>query len=79
MVKVSRSAYYDWASRPAKLITADELKFYRRVKQLFKDSRQSLGSREMMKNLCEDGFNIGRYRTQTVMRKLGLRPKQRLA
>jgi putative transposase len=79
MVKVSRSAYYDWASRLAKLITADELKLYRRFKPLFKDSRQSLGSSEMMKNLCGEGFNIGRYRTQTVICKLGLRPKQRLA
>jgi putative transposase len=33
----------------------------------------------MMKNLRGEGFNRGRYRTQTVMRKLGLRPRQRLA
>jgi putative transposase len=79
MVKISRSAYYAWASRPAKLISAEELRLYRRVKQLFNDSRQSLGAREMMKNLREEDFNVGRYRTQTVMRKLGLRPTQRIA
>jgi putative transposase len=61
------------------LISAEELRLYRRVKQLFNDSRQSLGAREMMKNLREEGFNVGRYRTQTVMRKLGLRPTQRIA
>jgi putative transposase len=79
MVKISRSAYYAWANRPAKLIGAEELRLYRRVKQLFNDSRQSLGSRQMMKNLREEGFNVGRYHTQTVMRKLGLRPTQRIA
>jgi putative transposase len=79
MVSVSRSAYYAWACRPATLISADELQLYRRVKQLFTASRQSLGSREMMKKLREEGFELGRYRTRTVMRKLGLRPTQRIA
>ena len=79
MVRVSRSAYYAWANRPAKLINADELELYRRAKALFNISRQSLGSRELMKKLREEGFMVGRYRTQTLMRKLGLRPKQRVA
>jgi putative transposase len=61
------------------LITVDELKLYLRVKQLFKDSRQSLGLSKMIKKLSGEGFSIGRYRMQTVMRKLGLRPRQRLA
>lgn len=79
MVKLSRSGYYAWAKRPAKIISADELKLYRRARALFTQSRQSLGSRELMKKLREEGFNIGRYRTQTVMRKLSLKVKQRLA
>jgi len=33
------------------------------MKQLFKKSRESLGSREMMKKLREEGFQIGRYET----------------
>jgi putative transposase len=78
MVGLSRSSYYAWAKRPAKLISAEELQLYRRAKALFAASRQSLGSRELMKKLREEGFMIGRYRTQTVMRKLGLRPTQRV-
>ena len=49
------------------------------MKQLFKDSRNSLGSREMMKKLREEGFNIGRYRVRRIMKKLGLRVVQRVA
>jgi len=79
MVNVSRSGYYAWVKRPAKLISADELKLYRRARELFDNSRQSLGSRELMKKLREEGFNIGRYRTKTVMRKLGLQVTQRIA
>jgi len=79
MVNVSRSGYYAWTKRPGKLISADELKLYRRAKALFANSRQSLGSRELMKKLREEGFNIGRYRTKVIMRKLGLQVTQRLA
>lgn len=79
MVKVCRSGYYAWAKRPAKIISADELKLYRRARELFTQSRQSLGSRELMKKLREEGFNIGRYRTKTVMRKLSLKVTQRIA
>ena len=76
---VSRSAYYDWATRPAKVISADTLNLYRRVKILFKESRESLGNREMLKKLRLEGFVIGRYRLRTVMRKLGLKATQRQA
>ncbi|MDC3192430.1 IS3 family transposase, partial [Pseudoalteromonas elyakovii] len=48
-MKVSRSSYYAWLARPAKLITAKELHLYRRAKALFKRSRESLGYRELCK------------------------------
>ncbi|WP_443088718.1 IS3 family transposase [Vibrio sp. SCSIO 43137] len=61
-MKVSRSAYYDWLQRPARLITAETLNLYRRVKELFGKSRASLGSREMTKKLRAEGFIVGRHR-----------------
>ena len=76
---VSCSAYYDWRKRPAKIISADELQLYRRAKALFESSRNSLGSRTLSKKLREEGFQIGRYRTRTIMRKLGLKVQQRVA
>jgi len=78
-MRASSSAYYSWDKRPAKVIGADTLHLYRRAKELFIASRESLGSRELTKKLCEEGFRIGRYRTRTLMRKLKLKVKQRIA
>jgi len=50
-MQVSPSAYYDWLKRPGKLMSADVLHLHRRMKALFKRSRDSLGSREMVKKL----------------------------
>jgi len=78
-MKVSKSAYYDWKQRPGVVIHADTLKLYRLMKQLFQDSRASLGSREMMKALHKEDYKIGRYRVRTLMKKLNLIVKQRTA
>lgn len=76
---VSCSAYYEWAKRPAPRIEADSLQLFRRIKTLFKESRESLGSREMMKKLREEGIQIGRHRVRKLMKTLGLEVKQRIA
>jgi len=79
IMKVSSSAYYAWHKRPAILITADELHLYRRTKALFVASRESLGNRELMKKLRIEGFQIGRYKTRSLMKRLNLVVKQRVA
>jgi putative transposase len=75
VMQVGTSAYYDWKRRPGKLISADVLHLCRRMKALFKRSRDSLGSREMMKKLREEGFEIGRYRVRNIMVKLNLKAR----
>jgi putative transposase len=79
VLRVSTSAYYDWNKRPGQLISADTLHLYRRIKELFKQSRESLGNREMVKKLRAEGYQIGRYRTRKIMAKLGLKVTQRIA
>jgi len=79
VMKLSKSAFYAWKARPARLITAQELQLYRRIKELFNKSRQSLGSREMAKKLRSEGFEVTRYQTMKVMAKLKLQAKQRVA
>lgn len=79
VMKVSRSAYYAWLKRPAKLITEQELILYRRCKSLFNASRQSAGARTLVKLLRKEGFHIGIYRIKSLMAKLGLVVKQRVA
>jgi len=78
-MQVSHSAYYSWLKRPAKLITAETLLLYSRVKALFIQSRGSLGSRGLLKHLRKEGFKIGRYQVRTIMQKLSLKCVQRKA
>jgi putative transposase len=78
-MRVGKSAFYDWLNRPPKVISAHELHLHRRMKVLFEQSRDSLGSREMVKKLRKEGFNIGRERVRTLMKMLGLVVKQRVA
>lgn len=79
MLQVSRSTFYDWLARPAKIISERELDLYRTAKRLFKRSRGSLGSRQLAKKLRLEGFKIGRYRTRSIMKKLDLVVTQRQA
>ena len=79
VMQVSSSAYYDWLKRPSKIIDTDVLHLYRRMKALFKQSRQSLGSRKMVKALREEGIHIGRYRVRKLMALLDLKVTQRVA
>jgi len=47
------------------------------MKELFRASRDSLGSRTLMENLREEGFKIGRDRTRRLMKVLNLKVKQK--
>ena len=78
-MQVSTSAYYAWQKRPGQLISADTLHLHRRMKVLFEKSRESLGNREMMKKLREEGIEIGRYKVRNLMKKLNLKVTQRIA
>ena len=76
---MSRRAYYDWLRAPAKLITAETLHLHRRIKELFNESRKSMGSRLIVENLRKEGIKISRYRVRKMMKRLGLRVRQRQA
>lgn len=56
-----------------------ELMMRRKMRQWFKDSRESLGSREMMKLLRKEGYDIGRYRVRKLMWQMKLVVQQRVA
>jgi len=76
-LKVQRSAYYEWRARPGKVIAPAELTLRRRMQALFAAARGSLGSRTMMNNLREEGFEIGRDRTRRLMKTLKLNVRQK--
>lgn len=77
LLGVQRSGYYDWRDRPAEVIPEDEVALRRRMKELFTGSRGSLGSRTMMKNLHQEGFEIGRERVRSLMKALGLKVRRK--
>ena len=77
LLGVPRSGYYDWRDQPARVIPPQELALRRRMKELFRASRDSLGSRPLMKNLREEGFAIGRGRTRRLMKVLDLKVKRK--
>ncbi len=78
-MNISRSAYYAWLKRPAKIITAEQLHLYRRAKAIFQQSRNSLGYRELRKRLRKEGLQVSDYGVQKLMAKLGLMVTQRVA
>lgn len=78
-MSVSKSGYYDWHKRPANVISLETLKLYRLVRQLFKQSRGSLGNREMVKKLRKEGYQVGRYFVRKIMHRLRLKATQRRA
>lgn len=69
---VCRSRYYEWARKSAKIFDKIHFSLCQRMKNLFFESRQSLGSRQMMKKLRKEGFKIGRYKVRSLMKRLGL-------
>ena len=77
LLGVPRSGYYDWRDEPGRVIPPQELALRRRMKELFRASRDSLGSRPLMKHLREEGFAIGRDRTRRLMKVLGLKVKRK--
>ena len=64
----SPSAYYAWVKRPGQLISADTLHLRRRAKKLFNESRQTLGSRKLMKKLRGEGSQVGRCKVRRLLK-----------
>jgi len=46
-----------------------------KIKEIFKESKETYGSRRMVLKLKSVGYDIGRYRVRKLMKKLGLRAK----
>ena len=66
---VQRSAY-DWRAQPGKLIAPEELALRRRMKELFALLEAVWAVAMMMKNLRQEGFEIGRDKTRRLMKSL---------
>ena len=72
-MSVHRGSYYDWKRQAIKPLPTTEALLRQRMTELFKVSRQSMGSRRMVARLREEGHIIGRYRVRKLMKTLGLK------
>jgi transposase InsO family protein len=77
VMRVSRSGFYDYLKRfhQGPVLDSGEERLKSQMRQIFKSSKASYGSRRMMKQLGDDGFTIGRYKTRRLMRDLDLQAK----
>ncbi len=48
-----------------------------KVRQIHSDTRGSYGSRRMSVQLRDDGYDVGRYRARSLMKKAGVSVKRR--
>jgi len=74
---VNRSGYYAYLKSLNRAKNKNESLLLLEVKLLDKVSRGSYGTRQIAKNLQSKGYQIGRYRARTLMRKAGVECKQR--
>lgn len=76
-MEVSRSGYYKFIQEKVGEKQALEHQLIMEVKALAKESQNSYGSRMISKQLRAKHYEIGRYAARTLMRKAGIKCKQR--
>jgi putative transposase len=77
VMEVSRSGYYSYLKDTQKPEQIEEKRLIAEVKMLDKQSKESYGSRRMSKALKAKGYCVGRYQARSLMRKAGVKCKQR--
>jgi transposase InsO family protein len=73
-MEVSRSGYYKYLKKSHKPLDKD-FKLLSLVRHIHQKSRRTYGSRRMSKSLRDKGYNIGRFRARSLMKKAGLSVK----
>jgi HTH-like domain len=72
VLAATKSAYYHWKLHGATVVDANEFALCARLKALFAQSRDSLGSRAMVRQLRQEGHSLDRYQVRRLMKRLGL-------
>ena len=73
---VSRSGYYKYLKAEHDNKVDPDFELIAKVRQIHKDTRGSYGSRRMSGQLRDDGYDIGRYRARSLMKKAGVSVKR---
>jgi putative transposase len=77
LMKVSRSGFYDYLHRfnCGTNDNPEKAALTTRVHEIFKEHRSKYGSRRIMKQLNEEGYDVGRDKVRRIMKLLGLKAK----
>lgn len=76
VLRVSRSGYYSWRSRPESERVQENEKLLERIKAIHKKSRRTYGSPRVQRQLAKEGESCGKGRVARLMRGAGIRAKQ---
>ena len=72
-LRVSRSGYYAWSSRPASPRSEENAALLATIKRVHQESRETYGSPRLHQALLRLGHRCGRHRVARLMRREGLR------
>ncbi len=72
---VPTSCFYDYLAR-RRAINRERMQQRCELRRLFKESRNSAGSRALMSMMRELGYQIGRFKVRNLMKEAGLVSKQ---
>jgi len=77
MMEVSRSAFYDWLKRPESAHSQEDRRLSEKVKKSHQKSRETYGTRRIVKDLVEDDEVISRTRVGRLMKQQDLKSKSK--
>lgn len=75
VLQVSRSGYHDWLHRKKSCRVIEDARLLEKIKEQFKVSGKTYGSRRVHKQLILGGETCSRRRVARLMREYGIRPK----
>ena len=75
ILEVSRSAYYDWLTRPESARSREEKRLGEKVREIHSNSREIYGARRIKEGLVKDGEPVSRARVGRLMKLEGLESK----
>ena len=71
-LSVSRSSFYSWLASPTSNRAKEDLLFIEKIKEIFKDSLQTYGTRRIKLALAKLGYKISRRRICRLMKNASL-------
>jgi putative transposase len=75
LLEVSRSAYYEWLSRPPRVQVEADQHVETQIKHYFAQGRGTYGTRRSKNLLAQEGLQVSRRRLGRVLPQAGLRCK----